>query len=182
MHNTHASTSSQCAPKVLSTLMTPLHPQSLHGSMAPRRALAPTDVSQAPMHLAPPLPSHLATPAFSTTPSPPYPRVSCTICPCLVPHLMSTCTHMSPCVLMAPRHARAPNDAPRPTANASHAPYSRSRPQTMPHIIPACTPHSPCTHAAYHLHTASARHCGRTCCLGAQTMRRGSVWSCTHAR
>ena len=83
-------------------------------------------------------------PCVSTTLSPPYPRVSCAVCPRPVPHLMSTRTHTSPRVSMAPRHARAPNDTPRPTANASHALYSRACPQTMPHVIPAC-PHTSLT-------------------------------------
>ena len=83
-------------------------------------------------------------PCISTTPSPPYPHVSCAVCPRPVPHLMSTRTHTSPCVSMAPRCARAPNDAPRPTANASHAPYSCACPQTTPHVIPAL-PHTSLT-------------------------------------
>ena len=93
-------------------------------------------------------------PCISTTPPPLYPHVSCAVCPCPVPHLMSTHTHTSPHVLMAPRHARAPNDAPRPTANASHAPYSRACPQTglPPHLAhPVPTRH---TTSTPHLRTA----------------------------
>ena len=83
-------------------------------------------------------------PCISTTPSPLYPHVSCAVCLRLVPHLMSTRTHTSPCVLMAPRRAWAPNDTPRPTANTSHTPYSHARPQTTPHVIPA-RPHTSLT-------------------------------------
>ena len=83
-------------------------------------------------------------PCISTTPSPPYPRISCVVCPRPVPHLMSTCTHMSPCILMAPRCAWAPNDVPRPTTYASHALYSCVYPQTTPPVIQAC-PHTSLT-------------------------------------
>ena len=119
-------------------------------------------------------------PCVSTTPSPPYPHVSCAVCLRPVPHLMSTHTHTSPRVSMAPRCTRAPNDVPRPTANASHTPYSCTHPQPMSYWL-APTPRSPYAHATYHLHTTSMRRCERTCCLGAWTMRHGSVQLWAHA-
>ena len=56
-----------------------------------------------------------------------------------------------------------------------HAPAPRPRP-TSYRLAP--TPRSPCAHAAHHLHTASTRRCGRTCCLGAWTTRCSSARSC----
>ena len=51
---------------------------------------------------------------------------------------------------MAPRRAWAPNDAPRPTANASHTLYSRAHPQTTPHVILA-RPHTSLTLRPRHI-------------------------------
>ena len=117
------------------------HPQSLHGLTAPQMHPGPN------RHVTSPHASHTTAtitsghPCVSATPSPPYLCVTGAVCPRPVPHLTSTCIHMSPHVSMAPRHAWAPNDAPRPTANMSHVPYSRTCPKTTPYVILAL-PHT----------------------------------------